>query len=98
MILIVENESTACNWTVLDYNQEKVLKTKTACFNVGELNVFKICNVLHAASELFKLKEDIKLLMFYGEECFYEKHQSDLCLVFNDYFSNARIQINKVTL
>ena len=98
MILIVENESTSCYWTVLDCNQDKVLKTTTSCFNIGELDIFKICNVLHAASGLFKLKEDIKLLMFYGEERFYEKHQSDLCLVFKDCFPNARIQMNKVTL
>lgn len=98
MILILENESTLCDWTVLDCNQEKVLKTRTACFDIEELNIFKICNVLYAARGLFKIKEDIKLLIFYGEERFYEKHQSDLRLVFKDYFPNAKIQMNKVTL
>ena len=97
MILIVENESTACDWTVLNSKQEKILKTRTVCFNLGELSIFKICNVLYSASKLFELKEEIELLLFYGEESFYEKHQSDLYLVFKDYFPNARIQINKVS-
>lgn len=37
MILIVENESTSCDWTVLNSKQEKILKTRTVCFNLDIL-------------------------------------------------------------
>lgn len=97
MILIVENQSTICDWTVVNYRQEEILKTRTACFNLEQLDIYKICNVLHSASELFKQKEDIKILFFYGEKRFYEKHQSDLCFVFKDYFPNARLKFNLVS-
>jgi hypothetical protein len=84
--------------TILDYNRDKILKTRTECFHLMELNIFKICNVLHAASGLLKLKEEIKLVIFYGEESLYKKHQSDLRFVFKDYFTNVRIQVKKVIL
>lgn len=51
-----------------------------------KLDISKIWNILHFASELFKLKENIKFLIFYEGESFYEKYQSNLRLVFNGFF------------
>ena len=99
MILIVESVSNSCDWTVIDYANKEVLKTRTGCLNLGKLDIFKICNILHAIRGLFELKEEIKtLLVFYGEESIGENHKSNLLLVFKDYFPNAKIRIEKSRL
>ena len=80
---------------VFDYNNNEVIKTKTGYLGSENLDVFQICIILFSASDLFKLRKDIKIIFFYGEGSKCEKHKSNLLLVFNDYFSNARVEFDK---
>jgi len=97
MILILESESVTCNWTLIDFNLEEFLKTRTEGLNLGKLDVFNVCDILYSIKELFKIKEEIKILMLlYAEDNMCKKNQSNLRLIFRDYFPNARITIDKV--
>lgn len=98
MILIIESESNQCYWTVLNYNKDEILKTRTERLNPSQLDIFQICNILHGVKELYKLKEEIKFLLFYEERSMTEKYKLNFLLVFKDYFPNAKIHVGQVKL
>ena len=93
MILIIVNNSSACEWIVFDYNKE-ILKTQTSPFRSKQLDIFNISVLSYSVNNLYKLKEKIKLILFYSEFIESSKYKPNLTFVFKDYFPNAKIQFD----
>ncbi|GGK34131.1 hypothetical protein GCM10007962_30700 [Yeosuana aromativorans] len=95
MILIADSGSTKCDWVVLGKDKRVILKTGTKGINPRLLSVYQICEILHENKELYRLKEDIKKVLFYGAGCAEGESKLNLIKILNDYFPNAKVLVEE---
>jgi len=57
MVLIVDSRPKECDWTVFDYNNKEVTKTRTGYLGSKNLNVFQIFTILFSANDLLDVNK-----------------------------------------
>ncbi len=89
MILIVDSGATKSDWIALDNKGEELFATQTLGLNPEVLTKEVIENRLATNFELFKNKEKVTRLHFYGAGCGTERMRIFLKDIFTQFFQNA---------
>lgn len=89
MILVVDSGSTKTDWIALSDNGKHLFKTQTLGLNPQVLSQEIIRERIVNNFELYKHKNDVKGLYFYGAGCGVEKPRKLIKEVFDEVFSNA---------
>lgn len=98
MILLVDSGSTKTDWIALSDNGKHLFKTKTLGLNPQVLSQEIIRERIVNNFELYKHRNDVNELYFYGAGCGVEKPRQLIKEVFDEVFSQAReIEIKEDT-
>lgn len=89
MILLVDSGSTKTDWIALSDDGKHLFKTKTLGLNPQVLSQEIIRERIVNNFELYKHRNDVKELYFYGAGCGVEKPRQLIKEVFNEVFSQA---------
>ena len=92
MILIADSGSTKCHWVLCDANGVLIEEIKTIGFNPNFINEKDI--LLHLEeSNLFKIKDSIETIFFYGAGCSSMQENLIIQKPLNKFFINAQVHV-----
>lgn len=98
MILIADGGSTKTDWICIDKNKKEVLRLQTLGLNPSVVSKEELKNRIIDSVELYKIKETIDKIYFYGAGCGTLLASKILEEILHDFFSNATIKISEDTL
>lgn len=99
MILIVDSGSTKCDWIAVDTQGNQLLeKIRTKGLNPAILSEKKLKKTIKKSQELKEHRKEATHVFFYGAGCGTEKPRLLLKIVLQEFFPNARIEVNEDTL
>jgi len=97
MILIADGGSTKADWILLDKSGNQQLKTRTEGLNPAVFTEEHLHQRLEANVELFEIKDRVAEVYFYGAGCGTNEPTLLLKSIFENFFSNAKIDIKEDT-
>lgn len=95
MILIADSGSTKCDWVVIGQNKKIELRTTTKGINSRYLSIAQITEILKGSETLFKIKDKVSKILFYGAGCGIEQSKLKLETVFKNFFRPLEIKIEE---
>ena len=97
MILIADGGSTKCDWILLDYAGEIVIKTRTLGLNPAVFKENVLLERILENKDLEVFKNKIDQLFFYGAGCGTETPRLILQEIFKSYFANSTVTVKEDT-
>jgi N-acetylglucosamine kinase-like BadF-type ATPase len=97
MRLIVDSGSTKADWIAIDDSGKVLFTTQTLGLNPEVLNADKIIQRLNDRFDILQNKNNATHLYFYGAGCGTDKMKNSLTKIFQEYFSNAIIDVQEDT-
>ncbi len=99
MIVIVDSGSTKSDWIIVDNQGNKLFdKVRTNGLNPAILSERKLLKNIKKSDTLVEQKEIVSHLFFYGAGCGTEKPREMLKEVLEEFFPNAKVDVNEDTL
>ncbi len=99
MIVIVDSGSTKSDWIIVDNQGNKLFdKVRTNGLNPAILSERKLLKNIKKSDTLVEQKENVSHLFFYGAGCGTEKPREMLKEVLEEFFPNAKVDVNEDTL
>jgi N-acetylglucosamine kinase-like BadF-type ATPase len=95
MIFIADGGSTKCDWLLLDYDGNQILKTRTKGLNPAVFKPDVLKERLHENEDLANVKSKVKRVDFYGAGCGTPTPTKVLHDILQDYFPDAEINVDE---
>lgn len=95
MIVIADGGSTKCDWILLNYEGEVVLKTRTKGLNPAVFKPHVLQERLDASEDLKKYSSQIKRVDFYGAGCGTPTPRQNLKEILESFFPEADITVEE---
>lgn len=89
MILIADGGSTKCDWILLDYSGEQILKARTKGLNPAVFPELMLEQRLEENPDLQDVKDKVERIHFYGAGCGTESPRLLLQGIIANFFTNA---------
>jgi N-acetylglucosamine kinase-like BadF-type ATPase len=97
MKLIVDSGSTKADWIAIDDHGKILFTTQTLGLNPEILEGPEIIERLNDRFDILQNKKEATHLFFYGAGCGTDKMKFSLSQIFQEYFSNAIIEVQEDT-
>ena len=97
MRLIVDSGSTKADWIAINEEGKVLFTTQTLGLNPEILDGDEIIERLNDRFDILQNKKEVTHLFFYGAGCGTDRMKISLSQIFQDYFSNAIIDVKEDT-
>lgn len=98
MILIADGGSTKTDWICINNNKKEVFRLQTLGLNPSVIAKEELKNRVTSSDKLSEVKNIITEVHFYGAGCGTLLTSEILSSIFQDFFSNAKINVAEDTL
>ncbi|WP_394907994.1 N-acetylglucosamine kinase [uncultured Mesonia sp.] len=95
MILIADSGSTKCDWALLDYHKNTVLKTNTAGLNPAVLSVSQLQTIILENEKVLAHASQIQDVYFYGTGCSTKEPKAIVEHCLQTAFKQAKIHVRE---
>ena len=89
MILVVDSGSTKTDWIALDDNGKEIFSTQTLGLNPQMLSNEILNERIKNNFDIYKNRNSVNKLFFYGAGCGFESTQNRILKVFKSIFENS---------